>query len=111
MRNIDFLCAECGNNIAKEVKEESVIQKCLGVLEEDGIYAFVIYSKSKDNSKDNKTSKILEKVEEFLKRENFIKESLTESDLYTDLSKLILVKEVIQKALIYARYHAKALGE
>lgn len=107
MKNIDFLCAECGNEIAKEVKEESVIQKCLGVLEEDGIYAFVVYS----DSKDQKTRSILKKTEEFLKKNNFIQENLKEESIYTDMGKLLLIKEIIQKALIYARYHAKAIGE
>ncbi len=107
MKNIDFLCAECGNEIAKEVKEESVIQKCLGVLEENGIYAFVVYS----DSKDEKTRKILKKTEKFLKENNFIQENLKEESIYVNLGKLLLIKEIIQKALIYARYHAKASGD
>lgn len=65
MVNIDRLCAELGFSVPKEhldkSKQENIIQKALGVLTEDGIFAYLIWLESESGEikweKDNKTFK------------------------------------------------------
>jgi hypothetical protein len=125
--NLDFLCARYGHEIVKKVRKsdiENMLQKSLGVLQEDGIYAFTVYLDSEGAFKDNVEGK--EKaVKEILKN---VWNLLSDTDvalvngeckrdivyqelqkLSEDLNKLFLAKDLIEKCLIYARYHAKAL--
>lgn len=46
MVNIDRLCAELGFSVPKEEKQKNIIQKALGVLTEDGIFANLIWLES-----------------------------------------------------------------
>lgn len=132
MEILDMKCAEYGNKIIEGIgnaseknKIESMITKALGVLQEDGLYAFALYSKAKsgeENTEKNtekKTAKLLyDKTFELLKTDTIkiltgncndlligIRENLSSS-----LDKLFLAKELIERTLVYARYHAKALG-
>ena len=40
---LDMECAEWGETIANAVKDEAVITKALGVLQENGVYAFFLF--------------------------------------------------------------------
>lgn len=122
---LDMICAEYGNRIITEIepkeknKIESFITKALGVLQEDGLYAFAIYTKSKkgDEGVEKKTAKILfNKSYELLKDskialltncDDFLKGIRT--DLSNNLNHLLFAKELLERTLVYARYHAKAL--
>jgi len=98
-------------------KAESLITKALGVLQEQGLYAFVLFCKSKKGSNEEKGA---EKMEEITK-ELFKKLSLINNDgllneirkdngLASRLDDLLLAIQVLEKSLIYARYHAKAFA-
>lgn len=124
---LDMICAEYGNKIVAEIhapgeknKIESVIIKSLGVLQEDGVYAFALYTKSKsgeDSTEKRATRLLFEKSYEFLKDEriamltgdtsDFLEHIRTE--LADNLDRLLFAKELIERTLVYARYHAKAL--
>jgi len=129
--NLDFLCARYGQEIVKSIVREvrksdieNMLQKSLGVLQEDGIYAFTVYLDSEGAFKDNVDGKgkavkeILKNVWNLLsgadvalvngecKRDAVYPEL---QKLSEDLNKLFLAKDWIEKCLIYARYHAKAL--
>ena len=39
--NLDLQCASHAKEIAEVIKEEDTIGKALGVLQEDGMYAFI----------------------------------------------------------------------
>lgn len=111
--NLDYLCAKHGQDIKGE---ETLIQKALGVLQEDGLFAFVVFMESKKESKDKeRTDRILEKTAELLnevgltngaKEENIRGKML---EITKDIDSMFLAKNLIERALIYARYHAKAL--
>lgn len=128
MEILDMKCAEYGNKIIEGIgnageknKIESMISKALGVLQEDGLYAFALYSKAKsgEENTEKKTAKLLyDKTFELLKTDTIriltgdcndlligIRENLS-----SDLDKLFLAKEILERTLVYARYHAKALG-
>lgn len=127
MEILDMKCAEYGNKIVEEIgdaseknKIESMITKALGVLQEDGVYAFALYTKSKsgDGGVEKRTARIVhEKACNLLKDDkinllpgsgnNFLDD--LRSHLATDIDKLFLAKELLERTLVYARYHAKAL--
>lgn len=135
MEILDMKCAECGNMIALiKDNSETLITKSLGVLQEDGIYAFYIYLLSRGKKEEKpalkttylmfrllkerdifKTSEPLEKFkEEFTEnneRKNYIESLLSSirNELAQNIDSLLLSKELLERTLIYARYHAKAL--
>jgi len=124
--NLDKLCAEYGYRFAKEVsktegfdakKAEVLITKALGVLQEQGLYAFALFCESRPVGEEAGAKKIKELTKELLKKLNFINngnflEELRKNDgLLTKLDDLMLAIQVLEKSLIYARYHAKAMKE
>ena len=128
MEILDMKCAEYGSKIVSEIdnaaeernKIETMITKTLGVLQEDGVYAFALYSKSKsgDGNTEKKTAmQIFNNTFELLKAgkieilpgkcDDFL--AGIRENLAPDLDKLFLAKELLERTLVYARYHAKAL--
>jgi len=86
---LDTKCAEYGNNIANiSDNNETIINKSLGVLQEDGVYAFFLYLESRGNKEKKVTSKVTK-----------------------NLDHLLFTKNMLERTLVYARYHAKALGK
>ncbi|OQZ01539.1 MAG: hypothetical protein B6D35_02860 [Candidatus Brocadia sp. UTAMX2] len=128
MEILDMKCAEYGNKIVEEIgnaseknKIESMITKALGVLQEDGVYAFALYTKSKsgDGGVEKITARVVhDKACKLLKDDkiklllgscnNFLDD--LRSHLANDVDKLFLAKELLERTLVYARYHAKALN-
>jgi len=121
MDNLDATINKVGFEIVEAIKTKgkdktkykNYIDKVLGVLSNDGVYAYWIYCKA------NKIDDIFIKtVENILK---VIKDIPTKDDknnyqeyfqdLSKNLSSLLFTKELIEKALIYARYHAKAVKD
>ncbi len=164
---INKISFELVNN---KILEENQINKMLGVLSNDGVYAWWVYSKKEldwrftreaEKFKENdliqlllvlekfhflfgKIGKIIEdKIdiickkqeeidelrneiknlddkEEKKKKNNKIRELNSEQNdllnsffhqLSEDLPSLLFFREILEKILIYARYHAKALGD
>jgi len=106
MENLDYMCAKYGGELAEIAKDENLLRKSLGVLQEDGLYAFVIYLEKE------KQKEIREKIEQFLRKGEIIRgeEDLKNrsQDIYTNLHRLLLLKSVIERMLVYAIYHIKA---
>ncbi len=97
-----------------KTKIENVIQKSLGVLQEDGIFAFIIYLTSKQGGEKEVAEEIIKGIRILLKDK--IKIMANNNDLIEEFKKLgnnmnnmLLAKDLIERTLIYARYHAKAL--
>uniref|UniRef100_A0A7C3UPH3 CRISPR type III-B/RAMP module-associated protein Cmr5 n=1 Tax=candidate division WOR-3 bacterium TaxID=2052148 RepID=A0A7C3UPH3_UNCW3 len=133
--NLDLLCAEFGQKIAEKVKDENIIRNALSVLQEDGIYACFLYLLSKEDkkseedkkSKEDKMRELKDSLWEFLKHNrnpisrinrisgiNEIKANNIHrayASLSNSLENLLFAKELLERTLIYARYHAKAYGE
>jgi hypothetical protein len=120
--NLDQLCAKYGWQIASEVRQaigkqaENHITKSLGVLQEDGVYAFFLYQASRGQREKAGAEMLQDQAKELLKQAG-IKGFVNASDplaavrdhLAGDLDQLLLAKRLLEQALIYARYHAKAL--
>jgi len=122
--NLDQICAEYGYRFAKEVskardsdakKAEALITRALGVLQEQGLYAFVLFCESRSDREKAGAEKIRDLSKELLKELKLINDGdLIEElrkDLLTRLDDLMLGIQVLEKALIYARFHAKAMKE
>lgn len=118
-----------GNRENKEVI--NLIDKALGVLSNDGVYGYYVYCKSKDK-KENKGKNQMQSVNDIEKIfvKNIVDEFKDELSLkfcndyninknydkfFIELSEnlysLLFFKDIIERILIYARYHAKALGD
>jgi hypothetical protein len=123
--NLEPICAEYGRKIIikdnkiKIKDQENVINKALGVLAENGLYAMAVFLLSCHKKEYGR--KVLSDFLYELWSNNKVQlidkkkckkdpaELLTAVRKITDsLPKLILARKVTEQALIFARYHAKA---
>ncbi|MEW6002893.1 MAG: hypothetical protein AB1638_09645 [Nitrospirota bacterium] len=121
IENLDSQCASHAKEIADGVKEEDTIGKILGVLQEDGLYAFYLYSLSleKKSKYKDKARRIIDESSKLLTKYSLISnnsvtvENVTDiiAPLASNIDHILFAKELLERTLIYARYHAKALGE
>ena len=125
--NLDSLCAQRGYEIVRMVapngslpksdraKLENTITKSLGVLQENGVYAFFLYLDYRSGEKGAPETK-----SQTLSLLRHTEVNLLSSDsnhfqavqqLTNELDNLLLARQLLEQTLIYARYHAKALRE
>jgi hypothetical protein len=129
-QNIDRVCAEVGFSIPQDrldkSKQENMIQNALGVLSQDGIFAYMVWLESK-NSLSPASSKveeltvknIHEKSFELLKRIELVKgvpdykvlrsELVKPNSVLEDIHQMFLVKQLFERMLTYALYRVKSL--
>lgn len=119
--NLDAIAAGAGFEMAQKVSRKSSkkdaenwITKSLGVLQEQGIYAFFLYLRAQNKE----ATKAISAVTESLLRQEGINIvgsgdilDKIRGGLVKDMDKLLLGHSVLTQALIYARYHAKALPD
>lgn len=124
MENLDNICMEYGYKFAIETTEafgsdakkaEKLIIKSLGVLQEQGLYAFVLFCESRGSAEKPGADKIQEITKELFKNEpisinndNLLEAIRGENGLASRLEDLLLAIQILEKSLVYARYHAKA---
>ncbi len=104
------------NNKNKDKKKKYLneIDKSLGVLSNDGVYAYFVYVESK-----NINDVFLDQIRDItnivkVRSEGKLINELNQNyfqKLSEDLNSLLFFRDILEKILIYARYHAKALGE
>lgn len=131
MENLDRLCAEYGYDFADKVskaggfdadKAENLITKVLSVLQEQGLYSFVLFCCKSRGSTERAGAEQVEQITTKLLKDNRLKPALINSDdllkelrerngLASRLDDLMLAIQVLEKSLIYARYHAKAMSK
>jgi len=95
--------------------EENDLNKLLGILASDGVYAIWVYANDKFKKDQQKINKIKNLIEEL---NNFVNVNYNRDiddkyfqNLAQDLNKLLFMKDLLEKVFIYARYHAKAKGD
>jgi hypothetical protein len=123
MENLDKLCAEYGNKFSQAVgeafkedakKAEKLLIDALGVLQEQGLYAFVLYCESRGDKEKKGAEKLKEISKEFLKNRGLVGDGELLEKIREELASkpedLIFAVQVLAKSLIYARYHAKAMS-
>lgn len=108
-QNLDYICAKYGQEMGKN-GEHSMIQKALGVLQEDGLFAFSVYLETQNQSISNEIQKeskcLLNEIDLPKPSRNTLREDILE--ITQDLDDTFLAKNLLERALIYARYRAKA---
>ena len=126
MENLDMKCAKVGREILsgagreKSSEFENLITKSLGVLQSQGIYACILFTKAQEGKFRLPSERIIEAVRKILfdtglhqvseaDWKNTARRSEALQAISQDLPKYILAKELIDQVLVYARYHAKAI--
>ncbi len=96
---------------AKDFERE--INKALGILIEDGLFAYSVWLESEDKS----THRVVRVVSllllkdssiELLSYSNDLREGIS-NEISLDIKKTLLARQLLERMLIYARYRAKAL--
>ncbi len=97
------------NRSSDKSKLKNLIDKALGVLSSNGVYAYYVYilsqkSKEAENLFLDDLKDIFNIIETYnpSNRENYFQ------NISRDIHKLLFLKQLLEKTLIYARYHAKA---
>ncbi|MBP6472226.1 MAG: hypothetical protein KA773_17380 [Chloroflexi bacterium] len=121
--NLDQLVAQYAQKIIRDggADIENLITKTLGVLQEQGVYACLLFLFSRTNSKEKDLAgKTRPHLYNLLKElPAFSQSEITDANalkffadiVCNDLDTLLLVKELYEQTLIYARYGAKAAKE
>lgn len=110
--NIDFIAAKCGFEIVEKANNaqntgiEYLVNKSLGVLSSNGVYALWLFLKSE---KGDETINLINILPNFGIELNGNNPENMIINLSNDLKKLLYIKDLIEKTLIYARYRAKAI--
>lgn len=116
--NLDYLCIKHGQEIGFE-GDKTNLQKALGVLREDGVYAIFLWLENKDKKTRENLMGLLN--EDIIKK-YFIEESQKFPDDFAnfcgklkvvaqDIDKLLFLKKILERTLTYALYHAKVKGD
>jgi len=118
VQNLDAVCAKLGAKMATGGTKdtENSITKALGVLEEQGVYALFLYLHAREKEWGKKTSTELATfLREQPSKQNALLGATNNNEpfdalhqLATDLDKLLFARDLLHRALMYARYHAKA---
>lgn len=126
IKNLDSEINKYSCEMVKKLKDDKIsltdIDKALGVLSNDGVYGYYVYCKSK--SKDIKSpifkvfiTRIVKKFEELFsvplnnRNNTFEKYDKYFTELSEDIHNLLFFKDILERVLTYARYHAKACGD
>ncbi|MCB0075982.1 MAG: hypothetical protein KDD73_01085 [Anaerolineales bacterium] len=120
--NLDQLTAQYAQKIVADGKAdiENLITKSLGVLQEQGVYACLLFLFSRTGNEKSLAEKTRSHLYDLLKAlPVFADKEITDQNalqffadtVCNDLDTLLLVKEMYEQALIYARYGAKAEGK
>ena len=113
-KNLDLACARTGQAIAEKPSKEleKLVTSALAVLEEQGVYALFLFLKTRGGKA---APTIEQKVREFLKTTPQRAPLLSgDGDVFEllqsmseDIDKLLLARDLLRQALVYARYHAR----
>lgn len=114
--NLDLKCAEAGRKIASESgADDRLLNRALGVLEEQGVYAFFLFLNAQGKEPGKKIS---EACLQFLQTTPNGSALLPDEEQWQALQKLgqnldslLFARELLRQVLVYAEYHVKVKGE
>lgn len=117
-RSAQEIIAKTNEKTPKEV--ENLITKTLGVLQENGVYACLLYLYSCSDRGDNDVGGIIRinliNILEYLNKtppkgvESKVMLRYFGDEICNDLDIILMTKQLWEQTLIYARYGAKARG-
>ena len=112
MENLDVKCAELGRKLGQGASKEreNLLTDGLGVLQEQGLYAFFLFLKA---SKRGQPQEVCSACERFLSDQELLANKSANlfdglKSLADRLDDLLFARELLMQALVYARYHARA---
>lgn len=123
MISIEPICAKYGHQMIKSGNDpklqdqENVITRALGVMSENGLYAMCIFLLSCNKPGYGETI-LTQDIYKLWKELNIIASTVPNTkngilvatrQITANLPKLILTRKVTEQALVFARYHAKAV--
>ncbi|ADG12834.1 conserved hypothetical protein [Methanocaldococcus infernus ME] len=102
----------------KKKKLFNLIEKSLGVLTNNGVYAYYIFVKYKE-SEEFLLDPLFPLIDNIFGKLDYNGKKITFKDnkeeylqkISENIYKLLFLKQVLEKVLIYARYHARALSD
>ena len=115
--NLDLACARTGQAIAEKPSKEleKLVTSALAVLEEQGVYALFLFLKTRGGKA---APTIVQEAHKLLRERapllsdndnsngnDDVFESL--QSMSKDLDELLLARDLLRQALVYARYHAR----
>lgn len=112
--NLDLACARTGQAIAEKPSKEleKLVTSALAVLEEQGVYALFLFLKTRGGKAAptivQEAHKLLRETPRrapLLSGNGDIFKSL--QSMSEDLDELLLARDLLRQALVYARYHAR----
>lgn len=120
--NLDQRAAQYAQTIVAEGQDglENLITKTLGVLQEQGVYACLLFLFSRTSKEKILAETIRLHLYNLLKELPVFQQSeindqnglqFFSDSVCTDLDTLLLVKDLYEQTMIYARFGAKAKGE
>lgn len=113
MENLDMICAELGQKLASDENvSDKLLTDALGVLEEQGLYAAFLYLKAQGGTggkaicaQANGGLKTLPTNTTKVETRDVL---VSIKALSGNLDDLLLARDCMRQALVYARYHVKA---
>ena len=122
MESIDLTCAEYGSRIAGDGSvEQSLVNSALAVLLEQGVYPMYLFLSSRGSNKEKNAAekirrelfKLLQKFFKMLQTSNHGKNNIDILQVIREkfqdrAEETFLAKDILEKALVYARYHLRA---
>lgn len=110
MKNLDLECAGLAEELAQDANKdrEKLLTDSLGVLQEQGLYAFFLFLKANKRGKD-----VSDACHTFLRDHGLLKGGSNDlfpalKSLADRLDDLLLARDLLIQALVYARYHVRA---
>lgn len=117
--NLDLECAVRSESLRDLIDEKgkkdavNLITKVLGVLQEDGVYAFYLYLKAEGSplhgSIEAESKCLLNTV--FPDITVNADGCTVAKQIVSDVNRNLLAKELLERMLVYTRYHAKGTGD
>jgi hypothetical protein len=113
--NLEVECAIAAEKIAKEA-DDKTITDALGVLEEQGVYAFFLFVSIEKDKRPALKKHCIEFLRKQPNEKPFLNSEINNDltalqELSKDINKLLFAKQLLSQTLIFARYHAKAKPE
>jgi hypothetical protein len=119
--NLDQRAAQYAQKIVVDGEDglENLITKTLGVLQEQGVYACLLFLFSRTSKEKDLANKIRPHLYNLVKELPAFQQSEINDEnglqffsdtVCSDLDTLFLVKDLYEQTMIYARYGAKAEG-
>jgi len=106
MKNLDLACAELGSKLGQYKDDEKLLTDALGVIEEQGVYAFFLFLEARGKETSKACADFLH-GQGLLQNADRVLDALRK-EVATKIDTLLFARDLLRQSLIYARYHAKA---